>query len=54
MWKGKTKAAHEDFDDLDPVITYRHLLSNTLGVSNPLRVVGALGLLPIVSETQAV
>ncbi|KDQ57336.1 hypothetical protein JAAARDRAFT_178997 [Jaapia argillacea MUCL 33604] len=42
MWKGKAKATElteADFDDLDPVITYRHLLSHNLGVKDPLRVV---------------
>ncbi|KAF8824895.1 hypothetical protein HHX47_DHR7000283 [Lentinula edodes] len=35
--KGKNKA--QDFDDLDPVITYRHILQNNLGIKDPLRVV---------------
>ncbi|KAJ4480070.1 eta DNA polymerase [Lentinula aciculospora] len=35
--KGKGKA--QDFDDLDPVITYRHILQNNLGTRDPLRVV---------------
>ncbi|KAF9046844.1 DNA/RNA polymerase [Hymenopellis radicata] len=38
-WKGKAKAADTDFDDLDPVITYRQLYSQTLGVRDPLRVI---------------
>jgi DNA polymerase eta len=38
-WKGKAKATDEDFDDLNPVITYRHLTSHSLGVRDPLRVV---------------
>ena len=39
--KGKDKAAFYDpeFEDIDPVITYRHLLSSNLGVKNPLRVI---------------
>jgi DNA polymerase eta len=39
QWKGKSKAIEQDFDDLDPCITYRHLLSRTFGVSDPLRVI---------------
>lgn len=39
LWKGKGKATEEDFDDLNPVITYRHVLSQNLGVRDPLRVV---------------
>lgn len=39
QWKGKAKASEDDFDDLDPVITYRHVLSQNLGVRDPLRVV---------------
>ncbi|EIN09832.1 DNA/RNA polymerase [Punctularia strigosozonata HHB-11173 SS5] len=39
IWKGKAKATEADFDDLNPVITYRHLLSQTPGVSHPLRVI---------------
>ncbi|KAG8964795.1 DNA-directed DNA polymerase eta rad30 [Tulasnella sp. 408] len=35
--KGKEKA--NDYDDLNPVITYRHLLTNKMGVLDPLRVV---------------
>ncbi|KAI0366284.1 DNA/RNA polymerase [Pilatotrama ljubarskyi] len=38
-WKGKAKATEDDFDDLNPTITYRHLLSNNLGVRDPLRVI---------------
>ncbi|KAG1750720.1 hypothetical protein EDB19DRAFT_1893296 [Suillus lakei] len=38
-WKGKAKAMNQDYDDLRPTITYRHLLSNNLGVRDPLRVV---------------
>ncbi|KAH9481674.1 N-acetyltransferase eso1 [Psilocybe cubensis] len=41
VWKGKGKATEppQDYDDLNPVITYRHLLSNNLGVRDPLRVI---------------
>lgn len=45
LWKGKAKATTEsnsdDFDpaDLNPVITYRHLHSQNLGVKDPLRVI---------------
>ncbi|KAH9945194.1 DNA/RNA polymerase [Epithele typhae] len=39
FWKGKAKAVTDDFDDLFPRITYRHLHSTTLGVRDPLRVV---------------
>ncbi|KAG6909960.1 hypothetical protein DXG01_014229 [Tephrocybe rancida] len=38
-WKGKAKATDEDFEDLDPTITYRHLHSQNLGVRDPLRVI---------------
>ncbi|EIW57746.1 DNA/RNA polymerase [Trametes versicolor FP-101664 SS1] len=38
-WKGKAKATENDFNDLNPTITYRHLHSNNLGVRDPLRVV---------------
>ncbi|KAJ8496607.1 hypothetical protein ONZ51_g996 [Trametes cubensis] len=38
-WKGKARANKDDFDDLNPIITYRHLLSNNLGVRDPLRVI---------------
>ncbi|SJL00040.1 uncharacterized protein ARMOST_03352 [Armillaria ostoyae] len=42
-WKGKEKAVDapvdDDFSDLDPVITYRHLLSQNLGIRDPLRVI---------------
>jgi DNA polymerase eta len=37
-WKGKEKAT-EDFEDLNPGITYRHLHSTSLGVRDPLRVI---------------
>nr|VWP00898.1 3-isopropylmalate dehydrogenase (3-IPM-DH) (IMDH) (EC (Beta-IPM dehydrogenase) [Ganoderma boninense] len=30
-WKGKGRATEHDFDDLNPTITYRHLLSSNLG-----------------------
>ncbi len=38
-WKGKGRATANDFDDLNPTITYRHLLSSNLGVRDPLRVI---------------
>lgn len=39
--KGKEKAAPQDsdFEDLNPIITYRHLLSPPPGARNPLRVI---------------
>ncbi|KAH8118115.1 eta DNA polymerase [Phellopilus nigrolimitatus] len=37
--KGKLKAFSSDFDDLDPTLTYRHILSPTIGPKHPLRVV---------------
>ena len=41
VWKGKAKATEstQDFDDLNPIITYRHVFSQTLGVRDPLRVI---------------
>ncbi|KAJ7106488.1 hypothetical protein C8R43DRAFT_1243826 [Mycena crocata] len=39
LWKGKDKATEADFDDLNPVITYRTLFAQNLGVRDPLRVV---------------
>lgn len=43
LWKGKGKAtdAELDFDDLNPVITYRHLLADpsVYGPRDPLRVI---------------
>ena len=39
FWKGKGKAPTQDYDDLRPTITYRHLHSHNLGVRDPLRVV---------------
>ncbi|KAH9847546.1 DNA/RNA polymerase [Lenzites betulinus] len=39
FWKGKARAPENDFDDLNPTITYRHLHSPNLGVRDPLRVV---------------
>jgi DNA polymerase eta len=41
MWKGKARATEQDFDDSDinPVLTYRHLLSQALGVKDPLRTI---------------
>ncbi|KAK0223092.1 hypothetical protein IW262DRAFT_1458102 [Armillaria fumosa] len=42
-WKGKEKAVNapidDHFSDLDPVITYRHMLSLNLGIRDPLRVI---------------
>lgn len=41
-WKGKARALtsiENQFDDLNPTITYRHLLATNLGVKDPLRVV---------------
>ncbi|THH26302.1 hypothetical protein EUX98_g7885 [Antrodiella citrinella] len=38
-WKGKAKATEDDYDDLNPIITYRHLHSHNLGVKDPLRVI---------------
>ena len=37
--KGKEKAIETDFEDLNPVITYRHLHSFNLGPKDPLRVI---------------
>lgn len=41
IWKGKGRAEAEDddFNDLNPTITYRQLLSQNLGVRDPFRVV---------------
>jgi DNA polymerase eta len=39
LWKGKSKATDEDYGDLNPVITYRHLQSSNMGVKDPLRVI---------------
>lgn len=39
VWKGKARATEADYDDLNPVITYRHLHSHNLGVRDPLRVI---------------
>ncbi|KAL0572325.1 N-acetyltransferase eso1 [Marasmius crinis-equi] len=39
VWKGKEKATEQDFDDLNPTITYRHILQQNLGIRDPLRVV---------------
>ncbi|THV02836.1 DNA/RNA polymerase, partial [Dendrothele bispora CBS 962.96] len=39
FWKGKGKAVDEDFSDLNPTITYRHILQQNLGIRDPLRVV---------------
>ncbi|KAF7972529.1 hypothetical protein HWV62_17826 [Athelia sp. TMB] len=37
--KGKGKASPDEYDDLNPTITYRHLLASNMGVKDPLRVV---------------
>ncbi|KLO13063.1 eta DNA polymerase [Schizopora paradoxa] len=37
--KGKLKDFSSEFDDLDPVVTYRHIFSPTIGPKHPLRVV---------------
>lgn len=37
--RGKLKYFNTDFDDLDPVITYRHLQSPNIGPKHPLRIV---------------
>lgn len=39
IWKGKAKETDSNFNDLKPIITYRHLHSRNLGVKDPLRVV---------------
>lgn len=39
IWKGKAKETDSNFNDLEPVITYRHLHSRNLGVKDPLRVI---------------
>ncbi|KAI0636227.1 hypothetical protein C8Q77DRAFT_629149 [Trametes polyzona] len=39
FWKGKAKATENDFDDLNPTITYRHLLAPNPGARDPLRVI---------------
>lgn len=39
LWKGKNKAEPQDFDDLNPIITYRQLLAQNPGVKDPLRVI---------------
>lgn len=39
LQKGKAKATEQHFDDLNPIITYRHLHSQNLGVRDPLRVI---------------
>jgi len=43
-WNGKTREmptslVDSEFTDLEPTITYRHVLSNNLGVKDPLRVI---------------
>ncbi|OCB84740.1 eta DNA polymerase [Sanghuangporus baumii] len=37
--KGKLKQFSSDYDDLDPIITYRHLHSSVIGPKHPLRIV---------------
>lgn len=37
--KDKDKATEQEFDDLNPTITYRHLHAHNLGVRDPLRVI---------------
>ena len=39
LWKGKGKSLDDDYDDLNPTITYRHLFASNMGVKDPLRVV---------------
>ncbi|KAF8656793.1 hypothetical protein AX16_002345 [Volvariella volvacea WC 439] len=39
VWKGKGKDFGQDYAGLNPVITYRHILSANLGVRDPLRVI---------------
>lgn len=39
VWKGKAKGLDQHFADLNPTITYRHVLSQNLGVKDPLRVI---------------
>ena len=39
VWKGKAKATDSDFEDIHTILTYRHLLSNNLGIRDPFRVV---------------
>ncbi|KAG5653390.1 hypothetical protein H0H81_000777 [Sphagnurus paluster] len=38
-WKGKARATNQDFEDLNPTITYRHLYAQNLGARDPLRVI---------------
>lgn len=38
-WKGKEKATETSFEDLNPIITYRTLFAQNLGVRDPLRVI---------------
>ncbi|KAL0060828.1 N-acetyltransferase eso1 [Marasmius tenuissimus] len=38
-WKGKEKVTEQGYDDLNPTITYRHILQQNLGIRDPLRVV---------------
>ena len=39
LWKGKARAVEEGLQDLNPIVTYRHLHSQNPGVKDPLRVI---------------
>lgn len=40
QWKGKEQSLVDpEFEDLAPIITYRHLHSNAMGTADPLRVI---------------
>lgn len=39
LWKGKGRASNDDYGDLNPIITYRHLYATNMGVRDPLRVI---------------
>ncbi|KAF8896202.1 hypothetical protein BD779DRAFT_1494510 [Infundibulicybe gibba] len=39
LWKGKARAVEQEFADLNPVITYKHLRTRNLGAKDPLRVI---------------
>ncbi|KAF8207156.1 hypothetical protein K438DRAFT_1962775 [Mycena galopus ATCC 62051] len=52
LWKGKEKETEPaDFDDLNPVITYRTLFAENLGVRDPLH--GRAPLVTTVDDVQA-
>ncbi|KAG8890757.1 DNA-directed DNA polymerase eta rad30 [Tulasnella sp. 332] len=51
--KGKERALNEE-DDLNPVITYRHLLNSRMGVSDPLRVVALCDLDAFYAQAECV